>query len=1008
MQALISFFSSKDFIPHGYCLSWSPLLLWLHVISDLLITLAYYSIPVMLVYFIRRRRDFPYPWLVTLFAAFIVACGTTHLLSAITIWIPLYWLDGVMKALTAVISLATAALMLWIIPRLLFLPSAAQLQAEIQQRKAAENELRESEQKLATVLDSVEAFIYIKDCNYQYQYANQALRQRLGRSLEDITGKTDEAFFNEATTAKLRENDRRVIERGERTATEAIYSNKNDAIAHAYFTVNQPLQHEDGRIYGLCGIATDISERRRMEEKLRDSEAFTNSILDSLTSHIVVLDEHGIILAVNSAWRRFARENSLPECNRDMLGLSYLDACNSVINRHYNNEADAAHAGIAAVLAGQLGSFELEYPCHSPDQQRWFHMKVSPLRGWRRGVVVNHENITGRKQAERLLIKLKAMIDVSLEGFWIVDLTGNVLQVNDAYARISGYSREELTNMNLGQLEAMEDFEQINAHIAKIVEQGCDQFETRHRRKDGRIIDIEMSVAFLPEFQHICGFCRDISARRAMEEELKASEAKFRSIINASPVPMLLNDEQMNITFVNPAFVQTFGYTRDDIPTVPKWWLKAYPDRDYRLLMKSTWQERLEKARQEHTSFLPFEVVIHCKNNDIKTVVANTATIDQCTPNEYVVILYDISQRKQIEAKLNAIFDASVEGIITINKEDIIVSSNTAVETIFGYKPKELIGRGIGELMPSSASCSLSPAIKCIGQIEEIEGIHKNGFMVPLDLSVAEFSIENEFYYTYIVRDVSLRKCREELDKMHLDELAHVTRLGLMGEMASGIAHEVNQPLSAISSYTQVCLNLINAETLDLPKLAEILHKTQQQSLRAGRIIHRMREFVKSHARRCSSADINALLHDAAGLCVAELKQNNIKLTFNLENHLPMFYVDHIQIEQVIINLIRNSIDALISLGETDSRDITIQSRLLPDKGLQVRVKDNGQGLNDEQKQKIWTPFFTTKTNGMGMGLSISRSIIEAHEGTLSFESQSGKGTTFYFTLPLPAKPDQS
>ncbi len=145
MQSLINLLGIKDFIPHGYCLSWSPVLLWLHVISDLLITLAYYSIPLILVYFIRQRKDFPYPWLAVMFAGFIVACGTTHLLSAITIWIPLYWLDGLLKAFTAIISIATAVLMLWVIPRALSLPSAAQLQAEIQQRKTAEDALRESE-----------------------------------------------------------------------------------------------------------------------------------------------------------------------------------------------------------------------------------------------------------------------------------------------------------------------------------------------------------------------------------------------------------------------------------------------------------------------------------------------------------------------------------------------------------------------------------------------------------------------------------------------------------------------------------------------------------------------------------------------------------------------------------------------------------------------------------------------------------------------------------------------
>ncbi|MFI3156657.1 MAG: PAS domain S-box protein [Methylococcaceae bacterium] len=216
------------------------------------------------------------------------------------------------------------------------------------------------------------------------------------------------------------------------------------------------------------------------------------------------------------------------------------------------------------------------------------------------------------------------------------------------------------------------------------------------------------------------------------------------------------------------------------------------------------------------------------------------------------------------EAKLNSIFNASVEGIITIDMSDVIISANAAVETIFGYKPEQLIGCSINKLMLLSYYCSPYTA-KFAGQVREVEGIHQNGSVVPLDLSVAEFSIEDERYLTNIVRDVSLRKHRGQQDKQHLDELAHVTRLGLMGEMASGIAHEVNQPLAAISTYTQASINLINTETLDLLKLTEILSKTQQQALRAGRIIHRMREFVKSHTNHCSTTGINSLIHNAVG-----------------------------------------------------------------------------------------------------------------------------------------------
>ncbi len=363
------------------------------------------------------------------------------------------------------------------------------------------------------------------------------------------------------------------------------------------------------------------------------------------------------------------------------------------------------------------------------------------------------------------------------------------------------------------------------------------------------------------------------------------------------------------------------------------------------------------------------------------------------------------------ESKLNSIFNASVEGIITIDMSDIIVSANAAVETIFGYKPEELIDCNINKLMPSSPReikhYRLPPSVKFVGQIREVEGIHKNGSVVPLDLSIAEFSVDNAHYFTHIVRDISLRKYQEQQDKAHLDELAHVTRLGLMGEMASGIAHEVNQPLAAISTYTQVSLNLINAESPDLAKLGEILNKTQQQALRAGGIIHHMRDFVKSHSKHRSTTDLNALINDAVDLCISELKQNDIKLIFELENDLPSIYVDQIQIEQVLINLIRNSVDALKNLPTKQERQLTIHSHMVPNNKIQVRVKDNGSGLDQEQQQKILTPFYTTKADGMGMGLSISRSIIEAHKGTLHFNSQPGKGTTFYFTLPVRRKTDE-
>jgi PAS domain S-box-containing protein len=250
------------------------------------------------------------------------------------------------------------------------------------------------------------------------------------------------------------------------------------------------------------------------------------------------------------------------------------------------------------------------------------------------------------------------------------------------------------------------------------------------------------------------------------------------------------------------------------------------------------------------------------------------------------------------------------------------------------------------------------------------------------------------------VNDITDRVKLELLTKQHLIELAHVTRLGLLGEMASGIAHEVNQPLTAIAAYAQVNVNLITRENPDLVKLADISNRIQEQAVRAGQIIHRMKRFCLSKIQQRSASDINELINECVNLCADSLRQNSVKLKLELESNLPLISVDHIQIEQVIINLIRNANDAILSLPNEKQGQISIQTRFYPNKEMEVRIKDNGPGIREDHKVKIFMPFHTTKEEGMGMGLSISRSLIEAHNGKLYFNSQFGKGTTFYFTLP--------
>jgi PAS domain S-box-containing protein len=369
-------------------------------------------------------------------------------------------------------------------------------------------------------------------------------------------------------------------------------------------------------------------------------------------------------------------------------------------------------------------------------------------------------------------------------------------------------------------------------------------------------------------------------------------------------------------------------------------------------------------------------------------------------------------QLREREAKLNAIFNASIEGIITIDTSGAIVSTNTAVETIFGYGEEELIGYSFNKLISPSQSKKQGYDLKkylqskeprVVGLFREVDGIHKDGSIVPLDISLVKFSIDGAYYITSIIRDISLRKLQEQQEKEHMEELAYVTRICLMGEMGSGIAHEVNQPLTAIANYSQACLRFIGAKNPDLEALGEILFKIHQQALKAGQIIHRVKDFVSSRKIYPSITDINTLIEDAVNLCAADFKEHNIRLKFDLAENLPDTTVDSVQIEQVLLNLIRNSIEALKNNSQKTQRQLSIQTQL-NDNDIEIRVKDNGPGIDEAQQKKILTPFYTTKSEGMGMGLSISRSLVEAHEGVLRFNSKPEKGTTFYFTLPLKRK----
>ena len=243
------------------------------------------------------------------------------------------------------------------------------------------------------------------------------------------------------------------------------------------------------------------------------------------------------------------------------------------------------------------------------------------------------------------------------------------------------------------------------------------------------------------------------------------------------------------------------------------------------------------------------------------------------------------------------------------------------------------------------------------------------------------------------------RLLREREDEMR-QRLTHLTRVSTMGEMATSIAHEVNQPLTAIATYAMACRRMLENRSAEPGDVEDILTRISDEAMRAGGIIHRLKNMVRRQESRWAECDVNALIRDLEQLASVDARMHDVALSFHLLLDLPQVLADGIQIQQVVLNLIRNGIDAVQDV-DPGSRYVALRTGLDGPGRIRVSVEDNGCGLPPGLGRDIFQPFFTTKKEGMGMGLSISRSIVEAHRGHIGFKSNDGPGATFFFTLPV-------
>ena len=365
-----------------------------------------------------------------------------------------------------------------------------------------------------------------------------------------------------------------------------------------------------------------------------------------------------------------------------------------------------------------------------------------------------------------------------------------------------------------------------------------------------------------------------------------------------------------------------------------------------------------------------------------------------------------VADARAREAHLQSILDTVPDAMIVIDERGLMQSFSTAAVRQFGWAPEEVIGKNVSMLMPDPYRTQHDAYLeryrttgerRIIGIGRVVVGERKDGSTFPMELSVGEMVSGDQRYFTGFVRDLTERDAAERRFQDVQGELVHVSRLTALGEMASAMAHELNQPLTAAASFMKGCLVLLKRKPLDEARLADMISQGADQALRAGQIIRRLRDFVSKGEAERSIENLPQLLEEAGALAMIGARERNGRLRYDIDPRVNLVLADKVQIQQVALNLIRNGIEAM---EDTPRKEILVGARPTADDLIEVSVSDTGHGISKEAAEQLFQPFMTTKANGMGIGLSISRTIIEAHGGRIWVEPNPGGGTIFRFTLP--------
>jgi PAS domain S-box-containing protein len=510
-------------------------------------------------------------------------------------------------------------------------------------------------------------------------------------------------------------------------------------------------------------------------------------------------------------------------------------------------------------------------------------------------------------------------------------------------------------------------------------------------------------------------FAAALRQRAEADGAVRASEQRYRLLIERMNEGLVMQDERGVMTYVSDRFCELMGRPREDIVgrsgrdiTVPE--------------ERARWQEHYHRRQQGSSD--SFELSLLKGNGEaMRAYVSPRPLFDE--RGRYTgsfALITDVTARRRAEealreseTKYRLLVENQTELVLTLARDGRVTFASPSHRQFFGAEAADPVGRALALEVHEDDRPVTARAWAAVWQ-PPYSASFENRVSTPQGWRWLAWSVRaiqdasgggEPDAVVAVARDVTDRHRAEEQARQHLQSLAHVARVSSMGEMASAIAHEINQPLTAIANYAYACIRLLRGGQASGGEALEVMQRVAAEAERAGEVVRKMRSFVRGEEGQVTALDANFLVGEVLRLAAPEARQSGVELVPALGEGLPEVLADSIQIQQVLLNLVRNAVEAIVA-GDCAERAVRIETARADPGYVEIRVVDTGPGLAPEALEKVFEPFYTTKADGIGIGLALSRSIVDAHGGRLWAISSPGRGASFHLTLPIAAAPEET